>query len=127
MFRKKACETCEHSGLGGDLVLISPQNLDRMQREHQLKNKRKERFLEFLEQKKARKRGSNILVALQRLLTKAGQSVDKPLARCLSHGRPPIQDEFTHLRVSRQRKWELRMMKECRCRKCGRPRPCHRH
>jgi hypothetical protein len=123
MFRKKACETCEHSGL----LPFSALNSTLRQKGTSGENKRLRRFYEFLEQKKARKRGSNVLVSLQRVLTKLGQAQDKPLARCLSHGRPPIQDEFTYLRVSRQDKWRLRMQKECRCVKCGRPRPCRRH
>ena len=34
-------------------------------------------------------------------------------------GRPEIVDEFTHLPVSRQRKWQLRKMAQGGCRICG--------
>lgn len=37
----------------------------------------------------------------------------------MKQGRKPIQDEFTGLTVSRQRKWQLRKKKECRCVLCG--------
>jgi hypothetical protein len=37
--------------------------------------------------------------------------------------RKRIQDEFTHLRVSRQRKYQLRMQRDKRCTECGRCRP----
>jgi len=33
--------------------------------------------------------------------------------------RKPIRDEFTHLRVSRQRKYQLRMKRDQRCTECG--------
>ena len=36
-----------------------------------------------------------------------------------SRGRAPIQDEFTALPVSRQRKWQLRRRAEGRCAVCG--------
>lgn len=36
-------------------------------------------------------------------------------------GPPPIEDEFTHLLVSRQRKYQLRMVRDGRCHKCGTP------
>jgi hypothetical protein len=36
-------------------------------------------------------------------------------------GRPEIVDEFTHLPVSRQRKWQLRQMAKGGCRICGNP------
>ena len=36
-------------------------------------------------------------------------------------GRPPIQDEFTALPVSRQRKWQLRKRVEGRCGVCAAP------
>jgi hypothetical protein len=32
-----------------------------------------------------------------------------------------IRDEFTHLPISRQRKYQLRMEREGRCTECGRP------
>ena len=32
-----------------------------------------------------------------------------------------IEDEFTHLPVSRQRKYQLRMQREHRCSECGEP------
>jgi hypothetical protein len=32
-----------------------------------------------------------------------------------------IKDEFTNLRVSRQRKYQLRMRRDGRCTKCGEP------
>ena len=34
-----------------------------------------------------------------------------------------IQDEFTKLKLSRQRKYQLRMMRDKRCEKCGEPAP----
>jgi hypothetical protein len=33
----------------------------------------------------------------------------------------PIQDEFTRLKVSRQRKYQLRMQRDARCVECGEP------
>ena len=33
----------------------------------------------------------------------------------------PIKDEFTHLKVSRQRKYQLRMERDGRCSECGEP------
>lgn len=35
--------------------------------------------------------------------------------------RKPIQDEFTDLPISRQRKYQLRMQREGRCTECGEP------
>jgi hypothetical protein len=35
--------------------------------------------------------------------------------------RKRIEDEFTHLRVSRQRKYQLRRQRENRCTECGEP------
>lgn len=35
--------------------------------------------------------------------------------------RKPIQDEFTNLPVSRQRKYQLRMQRDSRCTECGEP------
>ena len=35
--------------------------------------------------------------------------------------RPAIKDEFTHLKVSRQRKYQLRMSRDGRCTECGAP------
>ncbi len=35
--------------------------------------------------------------------------------------RPPIKDEFTHLKISRQRKYQLRMERDGRCTECGAP------
>ena len=35
--------------------------------------------------------------------------------------RKRIVDEFTHLRVSRQRKYQLRMQRDSRCTECGEP------
>jgi hypothetical protein len=35
--------------------------------------------------------------------------------------RKPIQDEFTHLAISRQRKYQLRMQRDQRCTECGEP------
>ena len=35
--------------------------------------------------------------------------------------RKPIQDEFTHLKISRQRKYQLRMNRDNRCTECGAP------
>jgi hypothetical protein len=35
--------------------------------------------------------------------------------------RKPIQDEFTHLPLSRQRKYQLRMERDGRCTICGEP------
>jgi hypothetical protein len=35
--------------------------------------------------------------------------------------RKPIQDEFTHLPISRQRKYQLRMQRDKRCSECGEP------
>jgi hypothetical protein len=32
-----------------------------------------------------------------------------------------IQDEFSHLKISRQRKYQLRMKRDRRCTKCGEP------
>ena len=32
-----------------------------------------------------------------------------------------IQDEFTHLQTTRQRKFQLRMERDGRCTKCGEP------
>jgi hypothetical protein len=33
--------------------------------------------------------------------------------------KPAIQDEFTHLKISRQRKYQLRMSRDRRCTECG--------
>ena len=35
--------------------------------------------------------------------------------------RRPIQDEYTDLPISRQRKYQLRMQREKRCTECGQP------
>ena len=35
--------------------------------------------------------------------------------------RKRIEDEFTHLRISRQRKYQLRMLRDQRCTECGAP------
>ena len=35
--------------------------------------------------------------------------------------RRPIQDEFTELPISRQRKYQLRMQRDQRCTECGEP------
>ena len=35
--------------------------------------------------------------------------------------RKRIEDEYTHLRVSRQRKYQLRMKRDRRCTECGEP------
>jgi hypothetical protein len=35
--------------------------------------------------------------------------------------RKPIQDEFTNLPISRQRKYQLRMQRDKRCTECGEP------
>jgi hypothetical protein len=35
--------------------------------------------------------------------------------------RKPIQDEFTTLPISRQRKYQLRMQRDQRCTECGAP------
>jgi len=35
--------------------------------------------------------------------------------------RKRIEDEFTHLRISRQRKYQLRMLRDQRCTECGEP------
>jgi hypothetical protein len=35
--------------------------------------------------------------------------------------RKPIQDEFTYLPISRQRKYQLRMKRDKRCTECGEP------
>jgi hypothetical protein len=35
--------------------------------------------------------------------------------------RRQIQDEFTHLDISRQRKYQLRMQRDNRCTECGEP------
>ncbi len=35
--------------------------------------------------------------------------------------RKRIEDEFTHLRISRQRKYQLRMLRDKRCTECGEP------
>ena len=35
--------------------------------------------------------------------------------------RRPIQDEYTKLPISRQRKYQLRMQREGRCTECGAP------
>src|SRR5690242_8621972 len=35
--------------------------------------------------------------------------------------RPPIQDEFEKLPISKQRKYQLRMRRDRRCTKCGAP------
>jgi hypothetical protein len=32
-----------------------------------------------------------------------------------------IEDEFTHRRISRQRKYQLRMLRDKRCTECGEP------
>ena len=32
-----------------------------------------------------------------------------------------IEDEFTHLKISRQRKYQLRMLRDKRCTECGDP------
>ena len=36
-------------------------------------------------------------------------------------GRPSIKDEFTELPVSRQRKWQLRNVRDGVCSMCGKP------
>jgi hypothetical protein len=45
--------------------------------------------------------------------------------------RTPIKDEFTHLRISRQRKFQLRMKRDGRCEICGAAAKgsskCHKH
>ena len=48
---------------------------------------------------------------------------DKPMELRLSCTpmRTPIQDEFTRLRISRQRKYQLRMKRDQRCTECGEP------
>jgi hypothetical protein len=45
--------------------------------------------------------------------------------------KPPILDEFTHLPLTRQRKWQLRKRRDHCCTQCGQPaviacycRPC---
>ena len=35
--------------------------------------------------------------------------------------RKRIEDEFTNLRISRQRKYQLRMLRDRRCTECGEP------
>jgi hypothetical protein len=35
--------------------------------------------------------------------------------------RKRIEDEFTHMRTSRQRKYQLRMLRDKRCTECGEP------
>ena len=35
--------------------------------------------------------------------------------------RTPIKDEFTSLKISRQRKYQLRMQRDRRCTECGEP------
>jgi hypothetical protein len=35
--------------------------------------------------------------------------------------RKRIEDEFTHLKISRQRKYQLRMLRDQRCTECGEP------
>ncbi|MCX6928057.1 MAG: hypothetical protein NT154_33325 [Verrucomicrobia bacterium] len=35
--------------------------------------------------------------------------------------RKRIEDEYTHLRTSRQRKYQLRMLRDKRCTECGEP------
>ena len=35
--------------------------------------------------------------------------------------RKRIKDEFTHLKISRQRKYQLRMLRDKRCTECGEP------
>ena len=35
--------------------------------------------------------------------------------------RKRIEDEFTHLKISRQRKYQLRMLRDKRCTECGEP------
>ena len=35
--------------------------------------------------------------------------------------RTRIEDEFTHLRISRQRKYQLRMQRDKKCTECGEP------
>ena len=35
--------------------------------------------------------------------------------------RKRIQDEYTNLRISRQRKYQLRMLRDRRCTECGQP------
>jgi len=65
--------------------------------------------------KKAKARAASKVAerkARQEALAKLGQ----PLKR-----RPRIQDEFTGLPVSRQRKYQLRKLKERRCIICGEP------
>jgi len=36
-------------------------------------------------------------------------------------GRKAIQDEFSNLPISKQRKWQLRRTAEGKCRQCGQP------
>ena len=47
---------------------------------------------------------------------KSTQTDKEPTVR---RGRPEIVDEFSHLPVSRQRKWQLRQMAKGGCRICG--------
>ncbi len=35
--------------------------------------------------------------------------------------KPAIEDEFTHLKISRQRKYQLRMERDKKCTECGAP------
>ncbi len=42
-------------------------------------------------------------------------------------GRPPVQDEFTDLRLPPYKKTRLRRKRDGRCVSCGRERPCRRH
>ena len=46
---------------------------------------------------------------------------DQPMPAKGKRGRPSIQDEFTNLPVSRQRKWQLRQIAQGGCRICGQP------
>lgn len=39
----------------------------------------------------------------------------------MKRGRKAIKDEFTHLKLSRQRKYQLRMLRDGRCVECGKP------
>ena len=61
---------------------------------------------------------------LSRLIGLAQLEIDKIIPRLFYPGiaiHNTIKDEFTALPISRQRKYQLRMQREGRCRTCGEP------
>jgi hypothetical protein len=59
-------------------------------------------------------RGLNNKSPVPLTIKPSGREPTKPM-------RKPIQDEFTHLPISRQRKYQLLMQRDKRCSECGEP------